>query len=177
MFKKYTLLYLAFLVLYALIDLHGGNTFYAGTYTFSLLVFLVSFVIVVLSLIIGLFSKKSRSAIKYYIVFCLGIFLEIIIVDRIANYQASKTKLVGDEIVASILNAYEKEGEYLDSLDLYVPEHLDDIPPHYIGFRGYEFNYYKFSPEREDGFELNFLTRYGGIYRFYSNGQNWILSD
>lgn len=175
MFKKYITGLFVTLVGFGIYDYHAGNTFFAGTYTVPMLLFVISLLVAIVAFVVGIFEKRVRVVAKYSLALCLGCLLELIIVDRITTYQADQSKVVGNDIIKAINESFLVEGEYKSTLEEYVPMYLPEIPLTKVGFSGTEF-WYSRSDDGKD-FYLSFDTRYGDILQYESGRGDWIWTD
>ena len=124
MFRKFVFVFAVSVVLYGVWDFHAGNTFFAGTYSIPMALFVFGSASLIVTLIGSVFSKKVRTFLKYLFVFCFGILLELVLVDRIAKYQAMQSIKIGNMIIEAIERSYADEGDYKNELKEYVPDYI-----------------------------------------------------
>jgi len=165
---KITILIVTIILLWGIVDLQHGNTFFIGTYLFSFLVFLITLPITLILLVI----PKLRLYAKFFGLISIGFLVEIVSVHFIAEYQAKKSREVGDRIVFSIQQAFKDNGKYYNSLNSYIPQYIEVIPRTKLGFFGTEYIYWKTNSD----FSLLFEARYGDIHKYQSE-HGWILTD
>ena len=170
-FKIFSLALAIFLICFGLFDLQNGNTFLVGTYTISILIILFSLLCCVVFKLVPFLRKY----IDYVVLVFFGFLVEFIAVDRVAAYQSQKSINIGNNINSAIRISFEENGEYYDSLEQYVPKYIDQIPRTKLGFTGTKFAYR--TNNHSKNYTLYFESRYGDIYKYRSQSNDWILTD
>ena len=158
------------------IDLVGGLMESALSSAIFIIPIIGSFLIMIMGIMDKIFRKPSKKFKK-----SLPIFLFLIsqqcASSFVSDYQASKTKDIGEGLVKTIYDYKLKYGHFPAKIEDLNLEYHKEIPNTTMGILGrHKFNYQK--SWNKDSFFISFYVSMGYIWSYSSDGSgDWVIHD